>query len=74
MAKLTVNVDHVATVRQARGVDVPDPVLAAGLAELAGRRWHYLPPQGGQASHQRQRSPIVAGDRQDQAQHGNGRR
>ncbi len=36
MAKLAVNVDHVATVRQARGVDVPDPVLAAGLAELAG--------------------------------------
>jgi len=36
MAKLAVNVDHVATVRQARGIDVPDPVLAAGLAELAG--------------------------------------
>jgi pyridoxine 5-phosphate synthase len=36
MAKLAVNVDHVATIRQARGIDVPDPVLAAGLAELAG--------------------------------------
>ena len=36
MAKLAVNVDHVATVRQARGIDVPDPVLAAGFAELAG--------------------------------------
>jgi len=36
MARLAVNVDHVATVRQARGVDVPDPVIAAGLAELAG--------------------------------------
>ena len=36
MARLAVNVDHVATVRQARGIDVPDPVLAAGLAELAG--------------------------------------
>jgi pyridoxine 5-phosphate synthase len=36
MARLAVNVDHVATIRQARGVDVPDPVLAAGLAELAG--------------------------------------
>jgi pyridoxine 5-phosphate synthase len=31
-----VNVDHVATVRQARGIDEPDPVLAASLAELAG--------------------------------------
>lgn len=36
MARLAVNVDHVATIRQARGIDEPDPVLAAGLAELAG--------------------------------------
>ncbi len=34
--RLGVNVDHVATVRQARGVQVPDPVEAAVLAELAG--------------------------------------
>jgi pyridoxine 5-phosphate synthase len=31
-----VNVDHVATVREARGIPEPDPVLAAALAELAG--------------------------------------
>ena len=36
MAKLGVNVDHVATVRQARGTTEPDPVTAAALAELAG--------------------------------------
>ena len=36
MARLSVNVDHVATVRQARGIREPDPLLAAGLAELAG--------------------------------------
>ena len=36
MAHLSVNVDHVATVRQARGIREPDPLLAAGLAELAG--------------------------------------
>ena len=36
MARLAVNVDHVATLRQARGIDEPDPVFAAGLAELAG--------------------------------------
>lgn len=36
MAKLGVNVDHVATVRQARGGSDPDPVAAAALAELAG--------------------------------------
>jgi pyridoxine 5-phosphate synthase len=36
MARLAVNVDHVATIREARGINEPDPVLAAGLAELAG--------------------------------------
>ena len=36
MARLGVNVDHVATVRQARGTMEPDPVTAAALAELAG--------------------------------------
>lgn len=36
MAKLAVNVDHVATIRQARRVDEPDPVLAAAISELAG--------------------------------------
>ena len=36
MAQLNVNIDHVATVRQARGVDEPDPVWAAAQCELAG--------------------------------------
>ena len=36
MLRLGVNVDHVATVRQARRVEVPDPVEAALLAEKAG--------------------------------------
>jgi pyridoxine 5-phosphate synthase len=36
MAKLSVNVDHVATVRQARLASEPDPVVAAAMAELAG--------------------------------------
>jgi pyridoxine 5-phosphate synthase len=36
MATLSVNVDHVATVRQARLAAEPDPVTAAALAELAG--------------------------------------
>ena len=34
--KLGVNVDHVATVRQARGVDYPSPMAAAQLGEKAG--------------------------------------
>jgi len=36
VARLGVNVDHVATIRQARGGIEPDPVTAAALAELAG--------------------------------------
>jgi pyridoxine 5-phosphate synthase len=36
MAKLGVNVDHIATLRQARGGSEPDPVAAAVIAELAG--------------------------------------
>jgi pyridoxine 5-phosphate synthase len=34
--KLSVNIDHVATVRQARRAAEPDPVTAAHLCELAG--------------------------------------
>ena len=36
MLRLGVNIDHVATVRNARGGAVPDPVRAAKLAEEAG--------------------------------------
>ena len=36
MTKLGVNVDHIATVREARQAPEPDPVAAALLAELAG--------------------------------------
>lgn len=36
MTRLGVNVDHVATLRQARRADEPDPVWAANLAELGG--------------------------------------
>jgi pyridoxine 5-phosphate synthase len=36
MTRLGVNIDHVATLRQARGVRYPDPVTAAALVEMAG--------------------------------------
>ena len=36
MAGLAVNIDHVATLREARKINYPDPVAAAVLAELAG--------------------------------------
>ncbi len=36
MTQLAINVDHVATVRNARGITEPDPVAAAAICELAG--------------------------------------
>ena len=36
MTLLGVNVDHVATLRNARGGQDPEPVTAAGIAELSG--------------------------------------
>lgn len=36
MVKLGINIDHVATLRQQRQERFPDPVLAAGLAEVGG--------------------------------------
>lgn len=36
MAGLSVNIDHVATLREARKTKYPDPVAAAALVELAG--------------------------------------
>ncbi len=36
MVRLGVNIDHIATLRQARGVDYPDPVEAAMMAIEAG--------------------------------------
>ena len=36
MIELGINIDHVATLRQIRGTDYPDPIRAALLAEEAG--------------------------------------
>ena len=36
MNRLSVNIDHIATVRQARQTDEPDPAWAASEAELGG--------------------------------------
>ena len=36
MPKLSVNIDHIATIREARKGTEPDPIAAAVLAELAG--------------------------------------
>ena len=34
--ELGINIDHVATVRNARGTSYPDPIMAAQIAEEAG--------------------------------------
>lgn len=34
--RLAVNIDHIATIREARRAREPEPVVAAGIAELAG--------------------------------------
>ena len=36
MQRLGVNIDHVATIRNARGTPWPDPIRAAQLAEQSG--------------------------------------
>ncbi|MEN9460231.1 MAG: pyridoxine 5-phosphate synthase, partial [Pseudomonadota bacterium] len=33
---LGINIDHVATLRQARGTNYPDPVYAAQISEASG--------------------------------------
>lgn len=38
MIALNINIDHIATLRQARGGMEPDPVIAAGICELAGAK------------------------------------
>ncbi|MBP1717499.1 MAG: pyridoxine 5-phosphate synthase, partial [Deltaproteobacteria bacterium] len=44
MPRLSVNIDHVATLRQARRGKEPDPVAAAALAEMAGVAAAYRAP------------------------------
>ena len=36
MTRLSVNIDHIATIREARKTNEPDPVAAAAISELAG--------------------------------------
>ncbi len=38
MPELMVNIDHIATLREARGIHYPDPVYAAGIVEMTGAK------------------------------------
>ena len=44
MALLGVNIDHVATIREARKTNEPDPVWAASLGRIRRCRLHYGAP------------------------------
>ena len=66
MARLGVNIDHVATLRQSRGGTDPDPLTAAILVELAGGRWAGRASAGRPPTYSRPRSHHVAGNRSDE--------
>ena len=72
MQKLMVNIDHVATLREARGVSYPDPVYAAGIAEDGRRIGDNRAPQGRPATHKGQGCAASQGDRADKAEPGDG--
>ena len=57
--RLGVNIDHVATLRNARGGWHPDPVRAAHLAILGGRRRHHGAPARGPAPYPRRGHPAA---------------
>ena len=51
MPRLGVNIDHVATLRQARGGREPDPVWAAVAGRAGRRRRDHGPPPRGPPAH-----------------------
>ena len=59
--RLGVNIDHVATIRNARGGRHPDPVRAAHLARRGRRRRHHRAPARGSPAHLRQRHRAPQG-------------
>jgi len=64
--RLAVNIDHFATLREARRGAEPEPVLVALLAEQAGRPRHRL-PHSRDRRHIKERTCAPEGRRQDQA-------
>ena len=71
--RLGVNIDHVATVRNARGGDNPDPVRAALMARESGRRRHHRASARGPAPYLRRGYRAAVARIGDSAQSGNGR-
>ena len=72
MPELGVNIDHVATVRQARRTYEPDPVWAAALAELGGADCITLHLARGPAPYHRSRFANPSRNGYSKTQSGNG--
>ena len=71
--RLGVNIDHVATIRNARGGRHPDPVRAARARGGGRRRRHHRAPARGSPPHLRRRHRrACAAERGRAAQPGNG--
>ena len=70
--RLYINIDHVATVRQARRTDEPDPVAAALARRARRRRRNHGPPPRGSPPHPGRRRPATGGGRDHRAQPGAG--
>ena len=72
--RLYINIDHVATVRQARRTDEPDPVRVAVLRRAGRGRRHHGPPARGPPAHPGPRRAAAAADGRDPAEPGDGAR
>ena len=68
MIELGVNIDHVATLRQARRTYEPDPVWARGRGAPRRRRRHHRAPARGSAPHPGRGRAAAARARAHQAQ------
>ena len=66
MTNLAINVDHIATIRQARGISEPDPVAASSNLRTGRCRWHCCSPPGRSKTHSGQRHLSLERDHQDQ--------
>ena len=65
MTLLSVNIDHIASIRQARQTTEPDPVEAAVICELAPCIRHHDSPPWGPAPHSGSRSQASQAKRSE---------
>ena len=73
MTLLSVNIDHIATIREARRTNEPDPVVAAAICELAGAHGITVHLRGDRRHIQHRDVKILAGNRENEAEYRDGR-